>query len=112
MRDCSRSARDWGRLWILVVMFALTLNLATRYWAPGAVEVHAKKSLQHQSPEAKRQHLNRDAAQWAAPLVNFSILLNVSVGAPMANPGALPQAQILDSSLCNRPPPLFSAFNL
>jgi hypothetical protein len=111
LKDRSMGARDYFGLLIVAVICLLTFNLATRYWISAVSQAHASnqvqvtKSLQRRSFEPTRQHLDRDAAQWVAPIVNFSILKPASFGPRAASLGPRIQNPFLDANLYNRPPP-------
>jgi hypothetical protein len=111
LKDRSMGARDGFGLLTVAVICSLTFNLATRYWVPVAFQVHAcrqvqvTKSLERRSLQPQRQHLDRDAAQWIAPIVSFSLLKPAPLSPRMGNLGARIQNHLLDQSLYNRPPP-------
>jgi hypothetical protein len=111
LKQRSMGARDCFGLLIVAVICSLTFNLATRYWVSAVSQVHAThqvqvtKSLERRSLEPKRQHLDRDAAQWIAPIVSFSILKPASVSPRVASLSPRIQNHLLDESLYNRPPP-------
>jgi hypothetical protein len=111
LKDRSMGARDYFGLLIIAVICSLTFNLATRYWVSAVSQVHATnqvqviKSLQRGSLEAKRQHLDRDAAQWIAPIVSFSILKPAFLSPRVASLGLRIQNPLLDENLYSRPPP-------
>jgi hypothetical protein len=111
LKDRSMGARDYFGLLIIAVICSLTFNLATRYWVSAVSQVHATnqvqviKSLHGGSLEAKRQHLDRDAAQWIAPIVSFSILKPAFLSPRVASLGPRIQNPFLDENLYSRPPP-------
>jgi hypothetical protein len=111
LKDRSMGARDCFGLLIVAVICSLTLNLATRYWVSAVSQIHTSnqvqvtKSLQRRSLEPKRQHLDRDAAQWIAPIVSFSILKPASLGPRVASLDIRIQNHLLDENVYNRPPP-------
>jgi len=101
----SREVRVWSRLLIVAVIGVLTFNLVTRYSAPHTGHVNAGKTLQRWSPEPKRQHLNRDEAQWAAPVVSFSAFTPPFLSFRIPNLDLPFCRRSLDRNLYNRPPP-------
>jgi hypothetical protein len=111
LKDRSMGARDYFGLLIITVICSLTFNLATRYWVSAVSQVHATnqvqviKSLPRGSLEAKRQHLDRDAAQWIAPIVSFSILTPAFLSPRVASLGLRIQNPLLEENLYSRPPP-------
>jgi hypothetical protein len=102
---------DCFGLLIIAVICSLTLNLATRYWVSAVSQIHTSnqvqvtKSLQRRSLEPKRQHLDRDAALWIAPIVSFSILKPASLGPRVASLDIRIQNHLLDENVYNQPPP-------
>jgi hypothetical protein len=111
LKDRSMGARDCFGLLIIAVICSLTLNLATRYWVSAVSQIHTSnqvqvtKSLQRRSLEPKRQHLDRDAALWIAPIVSFSILKPASLGPRVASLDIRIQNHLLDENVYNQPPP-------
>jgi hypothetical protein len=83
-------------------MFSLVLALATRTF-------HAAFSnsamVQSNSPLAMRQHMNRDAVRWAAPMAKIT-----AAEAPTFYPRVAPAGPplptfLIEENLYNRPPP-------
>jgi hypothetical protein len=111
LKDRSMGARDYFGLLIVAVICSLTLNLATRYWVSAASQirtgnqVQVTKSLQRRSLEPKRQHLDRDAAPWLAPIVGFSLLKPASLSPRVASLDVRIQNHLLAENVYNRPPP-------
>jgi hypothetical protein len=92
----------WQFLLIIVTVSALSGSLVTRTF-------HLK--LQHcvsagsNSPQAVRQHLDRDASKWMAPALRIAPL-QVSTLDPRVVTSGLPLPNLLlDENLYNRPPP-------
>jgi hypothetical protein len=97
----------WPR-WALVsvVMFFLVLSLATRTFQ-GATP-HAR-TVQSSSPQAMRQHMDRDAVRWAAPVAIITVA-QVPTFYPRVVPAGPPLAVLLiEENLYNRPPPAYSS---
>ena len=61
------NVRGWRGLVIVVAMCSLLLSLATRFSVPPPPRGYTVKSVDSQSGEPKRQHLDRDAAELADP---------------------------------------------
>jgi len=89
-------------LLIVFTISALTTSLVTRTFR---LQVLQCSTAQSNSPQAVRQHLDRDANQWAPPVVHFAPLLvsKFALRAPIVWL-RLPRL-LLDESLYNRPPP-------
>src|SRR5580704_818385 len=97
-------ARVWRSLWIVVAIGALTASLATRYIVDLS-QAHAVKSVERRSQDLKRQHLDRDAAQWVAPVASFHSLPPAAICLPPSQTGLPLPNHHFDESLYNRPPP-------
>jgi len=99
----SRSAARVMRcLLISLSLCALTGSLVTRTFH---LKVPQCITAQSNSPHAVRQHLDRDAVQWAAPVQNFALLSPSAFRSSMAIAATPLPSVILDDSLYNRPPP-------
>ena len=89
-------------LFIVLAVFSLTGSLVTRTF-------HLKPSYgttaQSNVPHPVRQHLDRDAIRWAAPVPNFTPLHASTFHSCMATSGSPLPSPILDENLYNRPPP-------
>jgi len=97
--------RGWHGAVIVIAICSLTVSVATRFWAPSAAPAHIAKSVDHRSVDPKRQHLNKDAARFAAPRVNFSIIAPAAIETRLAPAGPLLAKHVFSDSLYNRPPP-------
>jgi hypothetical protein len=75
-------------LLFLLITFSLTVSLATRTFH---FKTHHGTSVQSVSSSAIRQHLDKDAVRWPAPVETLAMLDS--------------PALLLDESLYNRPPP-------
>jgi hypothetical protein len=101
---------QWRKSWCAVVVLAavcsLTVSVATRYSSSWDVSAPKVKTVEaHPTPEAKRQRLDKDAANWVPPLVGFDVLQSPS-SYPRTAPAEPPaQNLLLEESLFNRPPP-------
>jgi hypothetical protein len=103
-KDVSLCLVPWWR-WVLisVVMFSLALTLATRTFHDTTSNNAA--TVQSSSPQAMRQHMDRDAVRWAAPVATLAV-----AQAPTFYPRVTPVGPplptlLLEESLYNRPPP-------
>ena len=99
----ARSIPWWRVAFVCVVISSLALTLATR--AFGGIN-SLSIVVQSSSPRAGRQHMDREAAPWAAPVTKM-----VVVRAPTFYTRAAPTdpplpTLFLEENLCNRPPPL------
>ena len=90
-----------------VAIWSLTISLATRFYTPFSSHVHSVKAVEQHGAEPARQHLDRDASHWVAPVATFTLLEPVkALGCSIAAESVLPN-QLFDESLYNRPPPKF-----
>jgi hypothetical protein len=96
--------RRWQSVVIVIAICSLTVSVATRFGTPWRSQSHIARSADHRPAEAKRQHLNKDATQWIAPNVSFSIRTTV-VATHLAPARPLRVTRLFDQSLYNRPPP-------
>ena len=90
----------------LLVCFAilsLVLSLASR-----TIQLNVADTVttQSDSPKAKIQHLNRDAAEWTSPIAGFLLFWLVVVLLETAVKEKPLVPLHIDSCLYNRPPPL------
>jgi len=60
--------------------------------------------------EGMRQHMDRDAVHWVAPVPSLRFLLPVTYYPKFAPAGPPLPAALFDQSLYNRPPPSFLSF--
>ena len=109
LRHRGVGGRECRTVVIVIAICALTLSVATRFWAPCTGQSHVAKSIDRQSVDPKRQHLDRDAARWVAPSASFNFVAPATVEARLAPAGPLLPKLVLSDSLYNRPTP-FSAF--
>jgi hypothetical protein len=94
----------WQKALIVIAICSLTVSVATRFWSPCFSQSHALKSTDRRPVEPKRQHLNRDATQWMAPIASFTVRTTV-VATHLAPAIPLHSTRFFDQSLYNRPPP-------
>jgi hypothetical protein len=107
-----RRHRGWCAVVVLVAVFSLIVSVATRYSSTGDLSSTTVKAFQtHPSPEAKRQHLAKDAADWIAPVICFSVLQSPRSYPRIAPAGPPMPGLVLEESLYNRPPPSSESFS-
>jgi hypothetical protein len=93
----------WWRLaFVSVVIVTLVLTLATRTF-PGTTS-HSPV-VQSNSPQAMRQHMDRDAVRWAAPVANMVVSQAPTFYPRVAPAGPPLPTLLLEENLYNRPPP-------
>jgi len=92
----------WRLAVISVVIVALTGSLATRVFH-GTFD--QSRCVRSGTAQAMRQHLNRDAVRWTAPVIHYAVL-DVPTFYPRVAPAGPPvRALLIEESLYNRPPP-------
>lgn len=91
---------------VLLAVFSLTLNVATRYCFAGETLDHGIRTVQkHASPVPTRQRLAKNAAAWMPPLVCLDPLQSPTSYHRSA-PAEPPVQNLLpEENLYNRPPP-------
>lgn len=94
---------SWRGLTILLACAALIVSLASRTIHLSAV---TDPTVQSDSPQAKIQHLNKDAAQWTAPVASFLLFWLAIVSLDVRAENKAPLTHDPDNCLYNRPPPL------
>lgn len=98
----NRLCQQTRALIILLAICGLTHSLATRtfrFRIPHGVSVTSGNT------QAIRQHMDRDAVRWVAPVPLFTVL-QVPTFYPYIAPAGPPLASVLfDKSRYNRPPP-------
>jgi hypothetical protein len=107
-----RRRRWWCAVVVLVAVCSLIVSVATRYSSTFDASSTAVNAGQiHTSPEAKRQHLAKDAANWLPPVICFSVLQSPSSYPRIAPAGPPIPGLVLEESLYNRPPPSFESLS-
>ena len=92
----------WRVLVIVLAICGLTVSLATRTFR---LTIPHGVTAQSADSHAMRQHMDRDAAQWAPPVPILGTL-QAPVFYPRVAPAGPPMPSVLfDESLSNRPPP-------
>jgi len=92
----------WWQSLMLIVVTALGVSLATRVWhdvTPAGTHVQSTAST------GMRQHMDRDATCWIAPVPDFSFHESVSFYPKFAPAGPPLPNLLFEESLYNRPPP-------
>lgn len=102
--EVRRRLRWWQSL-MLVVVTALGVSLATRVCH---VVITRTVHVQANASEGMRQHMDRDASCWVAPVPRFTFLQTASFYPKFAPAGPPLPAVLFDESLSNRPPPPFA----
>ena len=98
--------KNWCAVVVLAAVCSLTVNVATRYSSSWDVSAPTVKTVQARTtPEAKRQRLDKDAANWAPPLVCLDVLRFPSSYPRIAPSGPPILSPLLEENLYNRPPP-------
>ena len=98
-----RRVFSWRKLVICLACLALVVSLASRTIHISALD---NPTAQSDSPKAKIQHLNKDAAQWTAPVASFLLFWLAVTSIQAASDENPPIPLDLDTCLYNRPPPL------
>ncbi|MGA9308402.1 MAG: hypothetical protein WBW31_23595 [Candidatus Sulfotelmatobacter sp.] len=97
-----RSVPWWRLAFVCVVMFSLVVTLATRTFCDTTSHSIA---VQSKSSQAMRQHMDRDAVRWAAPVAKV-VVSQAPTFYPRVAPAGPPHPTLrLEESLYNRPPP-------
>jgi hypothetical protein len=93
----------WWR-WVLVsvVMFSLVVTLATRTFH---VTIPHSATVQSNSPQAMRQHMDRDAVRWIAPVAKIVAATFPTFYSRVALADPPLPTFLLEENLYNRPPP-------
>lgn len=87
---------------VVLAIVALTGSLATRTFH-GTVDQNQR--FESGASQATRQHLDRDAVSWFAPVVR-SVFFDLPTFYPRVAPAGPPvRALLLEENLYNRPPP-------
>ena len=97
---------QWHALLSVMVIAALSVSLSTRFCRSSdtvTVQVQANASSSN-----LRQHMDRDATQWVAPVTRLIFLETVEFYPRFAPAGPPLPAVLFDQSLYNRPPPCVS----
>jgi uncharacterized membrane protein YhaH (DUF805 family) len=98
-----RRSRSWYWAFTGLLLFSLVVSLATRVSVDAPIQ-HAT-TAKSGTQQAMRQHMDRDAARWTAPVLQFTVL-QVPTFYPRVVPAGPPvPTLLLEENLYNRPPP-------
>jgi hypothetical protein len=98
--------KSWCAVVALAAVCSLTVSVATRYSSPWDVSAPTVKTVQgHATPEANRQRLAKEAANWVPPLICFDVSRSPSPYLRIAPAEPATQKVLYEESLFNRPPP-------
>jgi hypothetical protein len=101
-KSLDRQHPRWCWLVIVFAILSITASLATRTGIP---TVPHGITVQAQSSQAMRQHMDGDAFHWASPAPVLTVI-EVPTFYPRFAPAGPPLPNLLfDVSLYNRPPP-------
>ena len=101
-----------GVVIVLVAVCSLTVSLATRYYSPSDNSSPIVKVFQSDvTPDAKRQRLTKNAANWMPPILSFTVFQIPSSYYRIVPPRPPVRSLICDKSLYNRPPPAFKSLS-
>jgi hypothetical protein len=101
-----------GAVIVLVAVCSLTVSLATRYYSPRDDSSPIVKAFQSNvAPDAKRQRLTKNAANWMPPIFSFTVFQIPSSYYRIVPPRPPVRSLICDKSLYNRPPPAFQSLS-
>lgn len=103
-RDGGRCARGYA-LVVLISIFSLTLQVATRFTLHTASASTLAKSLHKQAPRSVHPRLNRDSANWIPPAVTSTVYRGSSAILLLVPAGPETPNRPSKSSLFTRPPP-------
>jgi hypothetical protein len=101
--DVALHSAPWWR-WALVsiVLVSLVLTLATRTFH---TTLSYNTTIHAGATQAIRQHLDRDAVRWAAPVANITVSEIPAFYPRVTTSGIVLPSLLLEESLFNRPPP-------
>jgi hypothetical protein len=101
-----------GAVIVLVAVCSLTVSLATRYSSRSDDSSPIVKAFQSKvAPDATRQRLTKNAANWMPPILSFTVFQVPSSYHRIAPPRPPVRSLICDKSLYNRPPPAFKSLS-
>jgi hypothetical protein len=96
------SVPRWRLVLVSVVMFSLVVTLATRTFHD---TTSLSRTVQSSSLQAMRQHMDRDAVRWAAPIAEIAVAEAPTFYPRVAPAGPPLPTLLLEENLYNRPPP-------
>ena len=101
--DVGRRSVPWWRwAFVSVVMFSLVITLATRTFR---VAVPHSATVQSNSPQAMRQHMDRDAVRWAVPVAKITVAPVPTFYPRVALAGPPVPTFLVEENVYTRPPP-------
>lgn len=101
-----RVLRRWELAIITLAICVLAISVATRTFRFSFGTGTVVKSA---SGHAIRQHMDRDATNWAPPTASLTVVMALPVFYPRFAPAGPPLARLYyEESLSNRPPPIHS----
>jgi hypothetical protein len=102
------SVPRWGWALVGLVLFALVISLATRTFHNTGSSAATVQSF---SPQAVRQHMDRDAVRWTAPVIIMAFAQAPAPYPRVAAAGPPLPTLLLEEKLYNRPPPKLLNFS-
>lgn len=109
--ETGRCAR-WCALVVLLAICALTVSVATRYGSAEISDLSAIHTVhRHSGPQAVRQRLDLNAANWMPPVIGSALLQVPGEYSRLIPPGPFVLKLFPESSLYNRPPPTVESFS-
>ena len=99
-----RRAQWWCWALAHILLLSLIATLATRFLDTDGT-VQDTVTVQSGSSRAMRQHMDRDAVRWAAPVLQLALRQAPTFCPRVAPTGALRPTLFLEENLFNRPPP-------
>src|SRR5579871_6683549 len=101
----SQRHKNWCAVVVLVAVFSLALSVATRYSTPCDAPLSTVKTAKsHNYPDAKRQRLVKDSANWMPPVTRVDGLSAPNFYPRIAPAGPPIPNLVLEENVYNRPP--------
>lgn len=107
-RETGRCA-SWCALVVLLAVCSVAVSVATRYSSAESSSAASKTLQRHGIHEPSRQRLTLDAGAWIPPVIVSALWHTPSVYPRVISGGPIFLNRFVESSLYNRPPPLFSS---
>ena len=95
----------WSKCVLVLIICSLMFSVATRFCLTTDSNFHTVKTVDSESSQPKRQHLDSDAVHWVAPVAVAMFMEHVTVYSRVFTVDTLPVSHVFDESLYNRPPP-------
>jgi hypothetical protein len=96
------SVRFWRLALVSVVLLSLVFSLATRTFSDTTSN---STTVQSSSLQAMRQHMDRDAVRWTAPVAKIAVAQAPTFYPRVAPAGPPLPTLLIEENLYNRPPP-------